>query len=192
MKYLSTRLDGPQATEYADLRSIEGDLTFAREAFDRSANIDVHQADGALVVRALHSAALVAYRRCFTTGRRRTLREFADRLPAGLKVEHEQLLEEASRHVAHRVNEYEQTVVSVALVPPPERPRALGINDQVMTRIASEDLGRALEVIDHLRPLVRTRIDALRDELLASVRADLAHFYRLAGAPIGAAGPDSC
>lgn len=98
--------------EYADLLSIQQDLAFVGEAARRYASI--HDDSDAVLLRALWGAALIAYRRCFTTGRGHGLVKRSrlvlpqtdiDALDGSLQEFHRLVLQSADQHVAHRVDD---------------------------------------------------------------------------------------
>ncbi|KLO28427.1 hypothetical protein [Mycobacterium haemophilum] len=118
----------------ADLYSIQSDLKFARDcAAEYTAQGFVNgqpSTDQAqtLLNRALWSAALIAYRRAFNSGRghihprasRFDLRPLRETLLSTTQQDaHDGFLEVANQHIAHRVTEHEQMNFLAALYPPP-------------------------------------------------------------------------
>jgi hypothetical protein len=102
------------AGEYADLLSIQQDLAFASQSARKFSVVDeTEDADGVLR-RALWGAAVVAYRRCFTSGRGHGLvkrtrlvvpQAAIDLLSPDLHEIHQLAMKEANEHVAHRVDD---------------------------------------------------------------------------------------
>jgi hypothetical protein len=89
--------------------------------------------DGDKLRRAIWTTACISYRRVFTSGKGHLNPQTPrlkpnDNFTAALTPEqleaHNNVLETANRHVAHRVNELEQVLISALLNPPP-LPRAI-------------------------------------------------------------------
>lgn len=101
----------PAARAVADLLAIQQDLTFVWEACDLLLELPTDDpALRRLLTRALWSSALVAYARCFGTGKRLGLSEDdVRRAPSGNEaVEfHRKMRDLRSKHIAHSVNPLE-------------------------------------------------------------------------------------
>lgn len=101
----------PDARAVADLLAIRQDLTFVWEACDLL--LDLPTDDPGLrpvLTRALWSSALIAYARCFATGKRLGLNdEDVRRVPKGTEAFefHRKMLELRNKHIAHSVNPLE-------------------------------------------------------------------------------------
>lgn len=102
------------AGEYADLLSIQQDLAFASQAAGRYSVLHQSENQDGLLLRALWGASVVAYRRCFTTGRGHGLikrtrlvvpQTAVDSLRSDLQEVHQLAMKEANEHVAHRVDD---------------------------------------------------------------------------------------
>ncbi|MEM9200767.1 MAG: hypothetical protein AAGC53_03875 [Actinomycetota bacterium] len=117
---------GEQPTVLADLESIKQDLLFACQLATRllAANPDE---DDPILIDAMWRASSIAYRRCFTSGRplAANTRQGRTRVPDGwleslderLAAGHQALLNNADKHVAHRVGDEEQASVLLFLEP---------------------------------------------------------------------------
>jgi len=101
----------PEAQEAADLLAIQRDLTFVWEALDLIQDLPSDNREFTdLVTRALWTSALVAYARCFGTGKRAKLTEDdVLRTPQGeLMVRfHRDMVSMRNKHIAHSVNAME-------------------------------------------------------------------------------------
>ena len=79
---------------------------------------DPSEGDDGLLANALQEAALIAYARCFGTGKRFGLtEENIAKGPPGALAYHRYLKDMRDKHIAHSVNPFEQTAVGVILDP---------------------------------------------------------------------------
>lgn len=107
----------PAARAVADLLAIQQDLNFVSEACDLL--LDLPSVDPRLhatLARALWSSALVAYARCFATGKRLGLTtDDVQRVPNGTQaVEfHGKMIDLRNKHIAHSVNPLEFIKIGV-------------------------------------------------------------------------------
>ena len=107
----------PAAREVADLLAMQQDLTFVWEACDLLLDMPTDDPGlQALLTRALWSSALIAYARCFATGKRLGLNDNdVRRVPNGdeaLKF-HRKMLDLRNKHIAHSVNPLELIKIGV-------------------------------------------------------------------------------
>ena len=103
------------AGEYADLRSIQMDLAFVGDAARRIKDTDPVDDPAAMTVRSLWGSAVIAYRRCFSSGKGMGLvphrtrlvvpRPVIDALTPDAKATHQMALHAADKHIAHRVDQ---------------------------------------------------------------------------------------
>ena len=105
----------PEVSEYADLVSIAADLDRVNTYCERLFNLVGAHGDDSLLVDALYVAALIRYRRCFTTGKRSSLDEAAVADLPGASATHRYYLDLASKLAAHSVNPFERTGAGVML-----------------------------------------------------------------------------
>jgi hypothetical protein len=110
------------AGEYGDLLSIRDDLAFVKAAAERYVVIQNKSQEDGTLQRALWGAAVVAYRRCFTTGKGHGLikrsrlvipQTVIDALEIDLQETHTAALFAADKHVAHRVSDLSQMPISL-------------------------------------------------------------------------------
>jgi hypothetical protein len=134
---LQTILSDELAEDLADLASIWADLLLAEMSLH--ARRELKTASEMFVKRALWEQAVIAYGRCFNTGRRRKL---PDRLQAQMAGDsphvHEEVLRWRNQHVAHRVDEtLERT--SVTLTYPAGQSVPQSVQVRVELAIGPED-----------------------------------------------------
>jgi hypothetical protein len=111
----------PAAREVADLLAMQQDLTFVWEACDLLLDLPTDEPGlQALLTRALWSSALIAYARCFATGKRLGLKDDdVRRVPNGDEAVkfHRKLLDLRNKHIAHSVNPLEFIKIGVMVGP---------------------------------------------------------------------------
>jgi hypothetical protein len=170
MQQLPTkRYESDEAREYADLLSVCNDISFVLAATDRllgELNKPNDQQD-AVVVRALWSAATVAYMRCFGFGKRQGLQAtIFDTLPDAGSV-HQHIKHTRDKHVAHSVNAFEEVMVGFVLGAAPDA-SAEGIGNLFMFRICDDADGvRNLQILArHALDATRPRLETLKNRLL--------------------------
>lgn len=107
-----------EAKAAADLMSIFQDLGFTINALDRLSKLVSSDDEDPVLARSFWTAALVAYARCFATGKRFGLSRalFGD-IEGGAEA-HQLYIELRNKHVAHSVNPFEQVVAGLILSPP--------------------------------------------------------------------------
>ncbi|WAJ43125.1 hypothetical protein OK015_18060 [Mycobacterium sp. Aquia_216] len=140
----ATAIEGKVPGIVADVFSIQRDLDFARQcaagylqrtAFDDDGQPlqQTEEPDRTLLAEALWSAAVIAYRRAFATGKAHIVPKEQRFDIKGLRAHvftpeqtelDDQLRGMADQHVAHRVSDLEQMKFQVTLTPPPH-PRAV-------------------------------------------------------------------
>lgn len=121
-----------RAKQLADLNSMLQDFEFAAKAFRKASETS---RDDTLLLRAYGDSAVIAYRRCFGGGRSlslsadralRTRYQIPDPVLDGLTErqaeEHQEILDLANEHIAHRVDEREQGLIKVSLTRGPAAP----------------------------------------------------------------------
>ena len=188
--------EGDLPSQLADLRSLEADFKFARNCAAAFVNADKLRGgdeESMKVVRqALWSSAAISCRRGFTTGK-------AHLLPQGKRLKvpdhwkellspeqleaHDQVLDIANRHIAHRVDKREHMNVAALLTPPP-MPRAIaGIAVLSVTRsVPQPDLVVRLgQLCTILLKILHDRFERLGDAFREHVKSqDLDSLYETA------------
>lgn len=142
-------LTSPTARDLADLAGIVLDLAFVHEAVLRLKATSKPPED-IIVAQALWNAALVAYARCFTTGKRLGLKSsLFDGLDPGAAEAHQYVMNMRGKHVAHAVNPFDQVRVGVVLSPPGSANRNVRGTVQFRQHLVGWDQG-GLETLQHL------------------------------------------
>jgi hypothetical protein len=159
-----------EARDYASLISIIDDLSFVVLSATRilkemeAGELDE---DASVVVRGLWSAALVAYKRCFSDGKRAFLSEDdVQSLPLkGDVVEwHRFVVQMRNKHIAHSVNPFEEVRVALFL---DDDSNVLGAGPLMMKHVSGDQqavwqLGAlASQLLDVIRQRASNQLDAL-------------------------------
>ncbi|SPM33101.1 hypothetical protein MycrhN_3229 [Mycobacterium rhizamassiliense] len=133
LRHPAVDLTGDAGGQIADFLSLAGDISFARDCaasyvrWERGdATAGGEQVDD-MIKRALWTSCCIAYRRVFTSGkgyipgkpRTRPTETFVAALNPEQLAAHEEVLDTANKHIAHRVSDLEQILVQVVLQPPP-------------------------------------------------------------------------
>lgn len=178
-------ISGPLPGTIADVASLASDFAFAQEAFARVAQEVLDDT----VRRALWDAGIVAYRRGFTggrgflqqhRGRTKISPDAVAALEPPMQELHEAILDEANRHIAHRVDDREQVTVTLLLRNP-----LLG---QVLEGVAvlharyigpfPERAAAASSLAGTLQAAMTVELERLKQTLLESAqRSDIAALY---------------
>lgn len=153
--------ESDEAREYADLFSVSNDLSFVLGATDRLL-AEFNKPDNpqdTVIVRALWSAATIAYMRCFGSGKREGLQtEIFHALPDA-DTAHQHIKDTRDKHVAHSVNAFEEVMVGFVLGAAPDT-SAEGVVNLLMFRICDDANG-----VRNLQILARHALDATRSQL---------------------------
>jgi len=159
-KYNSTK-----SREYADLLAVQQDLAWVGKMADRLAT----ETDPT-IKRALYTAALIGYRRCFKDGvRARMNRSELSIFDGGLEY-HDFWISMADKFAAHSVNPFEQIHVGVAVFDSQVRNVVtLSATRQSETADSAKDFAEFIRNI--LRSIVTPKINLLADELIAEAKA---------------------
>lgn len=193
-------LRGPNARRLGDLIGVRADLEFVAKCCRRVIElIDDH--DGVTPAepwesQAAWTAAVIAYSRCFATGKRLGLDEaLLDDLAefeGDARFVHQYIRDLRDKHVAHSVNPFEVSEVCAALAPDDAHERGVaGIATFGARHIAGD---RSLaSALGELATCLHNRVVRLRDEYLQEVweearLEDLDDLY--SRAPVEIIGPD--
>ncbi|MHC3368743.1 hypothetical protein ACYAFX_28930 (plasmid) [Rhodococcus aetherivorans] len=181
----------------ADLDSIENDLSTAHMFLGRYITLaERSPADNddavSVEMQALWNAALIAYRRAFTSGRSlilpKTSRpkladQILDLLPAEARPVHDSLWSNANQHVAHRVSDHEQAIVQVVLAPEGAKPEIVGLARLHARYIGPtiEDAKTALDLCAAVGAIVQRELDELTKGSTSALATelDLASLYKV-------------
>ncbi|HJQ00356.1 MAG TPA: hypothetical protein VJ851_02040 [Jatrophihabitans sp.] len=156
-----------------DLAAVIHDLGFVISCAERLLIELAKEDDGGdrIVVQALWSAALVAYNRCFSTGKRTGIRHdlVGDiGLQGEVKKFHDYLTSMRNKHIAHSVNPFEASTVGAILASDP--PAVLGIATLWMRHIVTDRQG--VEQLRGLALSLQHHAAKLADEQTALVQAE--------------------
>jgi len=197
--FLQLGIQGGTTGAIADLLSLAGDVEYARWCAQTylqwmsTGGPQGPEADN--LRRAIWTAACISYRRVFTSGkghlnpqtpRQRPNDNFTAALTSEQLAVHNSVLETANRHVAHRVNELEQVIISALLNPPP-LPRAISNIATMMLHYLgpkdAEEVEHFIAVCDLLLAGTRHEYGRLSDQALEDLRQrDLDEMYAAAEA----------
>lgn len=108
----------PAARELAELRGVIADLEYVVHATKKQLELLSQPEHDEVVVRALYTAALITYARCFTDGKRWKLDvSIYESFEGEPVVVHRQLMDTRNKHLAHSVNAYEDYRSGAVLAP---------------------------------------------------------------------------
>jgi hypothetical protein len=194
------RVDFEEARQLADATSVLQDLTFVVNVLERLEALlaEGNEAD-AVLVQACWTSALVAYIRCFSTGKRTGLTEAVFEGVRGRDADavevHRHFKDLRDKHVAHSVNPFEQVEVGLVLSPEgSEQHEIEGVARLGMTLISPD-----LEGIQSLAECAKIagrhtaeRFRQLNEEVLTKGRElPIADLYATATPRTVAPGPDA-
>lgn len=166
--YRVVAVNTESSREIRDLASLRRDLELASAYATEFASIDRAELTGARDPRlALWSAAVVQYGRAFNGGVRQTRLDASD-LDDVLAEAHQYFLDLRNKHVAHAVNDYEQTIVVAYLTDSSFAPRAITQTGQVHVELLACDEGDPellVRLADHFAKSVNRRLKVLHDAL---------------------------
>jgi hypothetical protein len=169
----AARVTFDAARDLADVYGTILDLRFAREVVKRLAAMQ--NDPDPVVLRALWNSALIAYARCFSSGKRRSDLRPDIFLPVdGALAVHEYFINMRNKHVAHSVNPFEQLAVDIQLVPEGDGPKEIqgvGISSMVHVGPGSGDAQNFLNLIDIAIPDLEHRQEELREAVLQKARS---------------------
>jgi hypothetical protein len=192
---LTVDIDVPSAQVLADQAGIISDLQFVMESCRRLLTELATPEDerDAVIPLALWSAALVAYARCFSSGKRfgLTAQDVEDLPLEGEVLKfHKWVIEERNRHTRHSANPFEGARVGLALAAPPARQRIEGVAVLSASHVLVDDTGvrqlggLASELARQTADRARTQQDVVVGD---AQKLDLAKLYELPPLPSGPA-----
>jgi hypothetical protein len=191
----TVELESDSAKALADLGSILRDLEFVISCCDRLLPMLEQEERDVVTIEALWTAALVAYARCFASGKRFGLDEdsFVG-LEGDVVAFHRLLLSLRNKHIAHSVNPFEVVRVGAILSPLASQDKKVeGIATLAMKHVAGDE--QAIQGVGGLARSLRTRVVQLgRDQLRVvqeeAVQCDIESLYRLPRLRTTAPGPE--
>lgn len=156
--YTNYRLLVPEARRLASLESVKQDLLGVLEYCDRLAAQD-HDRPDFFLWDSLCAGAVVRYARCFSSGARDQLHHnFLDGASEEHRHLHEYLIAVRSKHVAHSVNWFEETDVTVMI-------REEDNSIQSVAAGHGRVVGLDSDMPDRIRQLVRWLISHVENEI---------------------------
>ena len=191
---LKVPAQGDDAAALADLLSVEKDLEETREfALSLQAMpASTHPGDDYRILRnALWKAVVISYRRAFTGGksfvkgrsRAKYPSDQVDSLSDDERAIHDEMLHEADKHVAHRVDDdREAGDVSILLNPPHDRGvQAVAWGGHRFSGARDEVVEAVVPLCDHLSRQLEVEIAELTNKVHDQASADVDGLYRAAG-----------
>jgi hypothetical protein len=196
---LTVDIDVPSAQVLADQAAIIQDLQFVMESCRRLlSELATPEAErDAVVPLALWSAALVAYARCFSSGKRfgLTTQDIEDLPLEGEVLKfHKWIIEERNRHTRHTANPFEAARVGIVLVAPPAKQRIEGVTVLSASHVLVDDTGvRQLGgLASELAKQTAERAKTQQDAVVADAKKiELGKLYELPPLPTGPADPEA-
>jgi hypothetical protein len=168
---IQVHFEGPLPSDIADIQSLHDDFKFAMDcatAFLNLSKAGMDEASRKVVAEGLWNAAVISYRRGFTTGkahlqpgqpRTKIPKSWFEGLKPEYKEAHKEILEIANRAIAHRIGKNEHIFVCALLAPAP-LPRALCGVGVLAARISPSD-----EQVRKLGSLCQGLVKGLSDRL---------------------------
>ena len=154
------------AGDLPDLFSVQQDLEAAKRYGSRlrREREDPRSADWD-VIAGLTEAAIIRYARCFTTGHRLQLDETW--LDSAHVKAHRKFLDIRRQHVAHSVNDYEESHARIYVVEPPDPPsvNTVGLGGDRVAALSVSDIDALADLCEYLLLKVRERIEATSREV---------------------------
>jgi hypothetical protein len=162
-------LKSEKAKKLADYAAILLDLKFCIACCDRTIEVLEAKSEDVVLLRAMWTAALVSYARCFATGVRYGLTPgIFDHFQGEPQAAHNYYLQLRNKHIAHSVNPFEQIVVGAVLSPKDAQERSV----EGIATLLGVNLSDSVESVGQLRTLARAvgkHVNMLREQLQAEV-----------------------
>ena len=138
-----SKLAFSEAKELAQLAAIVQDFGFVISATNKLALMLRNGEQDQILLRSLFTAALVAYVRCFSSGKRKVLSpEIFTSLPGEPLICHQQYKDTRDKHIAHSVNPFEEMLVGAVLSPDDAANReVLGVACLTMSLVTYDEQG---------------------------------------------------
>lgn len=163
------------ATVLKSLVGVVADLHFVARASELLLKV-WDDDEGGVLVRGLWSSALIAYGRCFKSGRRlRVPIDALDVLTDDERAIHESVLRERDKHVAHQVNELERTQASVLIESDGQKYRVAGVVVLMAKQIGPtrEAVAQLRTIAEKLQTEAQGRVDVLQKKVMEDAQEKL-------------------
>lgn len=193
-KQLHVAVDGHAAETLADLISVRNDIKEAQECVGQlqAMPASTHTSPKHQVMRlALWKAFAISYRRAFTTGKSFAKGRSRSRFPSDIikalsdddRATHEAILQDADKHIAHRVDAEREAAEVKAVLRPPHDPGVTGVSwSGHRFRGAPDGLVLAVHPLcSHLLNELDRKINQLRKEVRGKAEVELEALYGRAG-----------
>lgn len=170
--YLSRTVEysDDNSNELADIYAILQELKFVIESSMRLANLYDQKSNDETQKRALYSAALQSYSRCFTSSNRKHLNPniYSDLEGEPLAC-HKMYLGMRNRHLAHSVNAFEQMKIGLSLAPVETGIKEIigvGCYTMLLVYADAENMRQLARLADVARRHLETEIEKLQNEII--------------------------
>lgn len=165
----------------ADLYAISQELLFVIEASTRLAGRIEEKSSDQIEMRALYSAALQSYARCFTSSKRKILDpKIYSSLEGDPLACHQMYIGMRNKHLAHSVNAFEQMKVGLSLAPEDKEKLILGVGCYTMslTYTDAENMLQLSRLALVAHKYIETQIEGLQTTIIKEVnQKDINIFY---------------
>jgi hypothetical protein len=112
------RFESDESIKLADLVSIKQNLFFVEQVTERLLSLTSESNQDSVLLQSLWSAALVAYIRCFSSGKRFGLTKDIFLKTHGGEETHQYFKDVRDKHIAHSVNPFEEVQIGLVLSQP--------------------------------------------------------------------------
>ena len=163
-------LTAAEAGLMRDLMLYDHDLAFVERVATRLVS-DTSLSDDER--RALYTAAVLVYAKCFGADARARLdTAYLRRLEESLRVAHGRFMQIRSIHIAHSESELEQAHVLIGILPEPMTPRVQGIVQTVLAHHAdgASHVSQLMALTRAVRSVVDAALEAQRDRIRTLIR----------------------
>lgn len=162
--------EGEHAQELAEWLSIGNDLIHVMEAAKKLIELMDAKNEDATLQRALWSSAVVAYVRCFSTGRRVSLDPSVYKeLEGDPLAPHQFYVDARNKHVAHPVNVFEETKIGLLVG---SKGEVRGVGNLSVFRIADDRQGvwRLGQLANRAHKFVSAKLEESQSKVLESAK----------------------
>lgn len=189
------RVEFDEARRLADLTATFRDMKFVRETLVRLLQLDSEDSRDDILIRSYWSAALIAYARSFSTGKRLALTKDVLKFRSGAEEVDDFMTKMRDKHIAHSVNPFEQTAVGLVLSLPDDAERKVeGVVALYSAHLIPnrEGLTSCLAVVQILLDYLKAEAEKAETLVLEAARHHrVDQLYGLERLRIKAPGPDS-